>query len=135
VVDEVGDPSRQVSAGQRVTVELGAGAGDEPDFRLAAGRELLQLAAEHRVAHAAHPVDKGEVAGGGGQRLQQRPQRRDAGPARDQQHLAVAADRPGERAVGALGHHTRAWPQREQGAAVVPGRLDRDAQPVVAGRR
>src|SRR5690242_8929506 len=72
VVDEAGDAPGQLAAAQRVPRQLGAAARDEPDLRLAAGGDLLELPAEHGVAQAAHPVDQREVARRGGQRLQQR---------------------------------------------------------------
>src|ERR1700749_4874481 len=72
VVDEAGDAPGQLTAAQRVAGEFGAAGRDEPDLRLAAGGDLLKLAAEHGVAQAAHPVDQREVARRGGQRLEQR---------------------------------------------------------------
>src|SRR5487761_584538 len=97
VVDEPGDAPAQLPAAQRVVAKLGAAAGGEPGLWRAAGGDLLELAAEHGVAQAANPVDQGEVTGRGGQRLEQRAQRGDADTPGDQQHLAAAARRPGER--------------------------------------
>ena len=90
----------------------------------------VQLVLQHDVGRMGRAVDQRDVAGGAGQRLEQRPQRRDPDPAGEQQHLAAGAPSGGERAVRALGEDPGAGLQCTQAGAVVAGDLDGDAQPV-----
>ena len=80
------------------------------DLDPAPQRELLQLGAQDHVVLARRAVDERDVAGIARQVLEQRADRRDADPARDQRDPRPPPRRRGERAVRAVEDHARAGP-------------------------
>ena len=104
VVTQVGDVGSEGGRRERVVAELARRPRDEREGALAA-RRVVQLLAEDDVGVVAGPIDEGHLARTGRQGLEQRPQRRDADTAADQQHLAPARSSGGDRPVRALGEH------------------------------
>ena len=134
-VPDVGDEPLDRCGVERVAGRPVSPSDEVLDLRPAGAGQRLELVAEDDLAGVADPVEEGQVAALGGERLEQGAQRRDPDPARDQEDLRAGPPRAGQDAIRAFDEDARPDRDTLQRLRPVAELLDRDPQPRAVRRR